>query len=251
MMSHEVTTYNFNGENVRTFVIDGEPWFVLRDICDILELTTPSRVAERLPSKGVSKTHTLTSGGSQQVTIINEPNMYRVVLRSNSPAANPFEAWVTEQVLPSIRKTGSYNTTPALPQNYVEALEALLASEKEKLALAAKVQEQALKVEGYDQFLSADGDYSVGDTAKMLARAGIDTGQRRLFQYLQEIKWLYRSGGVLHPYQHAIEKGWLSVRATHYTDITGERVNGAPQVRVTACGAERLRTLLQTPLTQM
>lgn len=95
-------------------MIDGEPWFVLRDICELLDLTTPARVAERLTQKGVSKTHTPTRGGSQPVTIINEPNLYRVVLRSNSPAAAPFEAWVTEQVLPAIRKTGAYGADAAL-----------------------------------------------------------------------------------------------------------------------------------------
>lgn len=86
----------------------GEPWFVLADLCKVLELSTPSKVSERLDQdeKGVSLIHTL--GGAQKVTVVNESGMYSVILRSDKPQAKPFRKWVTSEVLPSIRKTGKY-----------------------------------------------------------------------------------------------------------------------------------------------
>lgn len=103
-----VQTFDFNGLALRALLVDGEPWFVLADLVKALGLTSTARVAERLREKGVSKTHTLTAGGRQLTTIIDEGNLYRVIMRSNSPAAEPFESWVTDDVLPAIRKTGSY-----------------------------------------------------------------------------------------------------------------------------------------------
>lgn len=81
---------------------------VLADLCKVLELSTPSKVSERLDQdeKGVSLIHTL--GGAQKVTVVNESGMYSVILRSDKPQAKPFRKWVTSEVLPSIRKTGKY-----------------------------------------------------------------------------------------------------------------------------------------------
>lgn len=86
----------------------GEPWFVLSDLCKVLDLGTPSKVAARLDDdeKGVNLIHTL--GGNQKMTVVNESGMYAVILRSDKPQAKPFRKWVTSEVLPSIRKTGNY-----------------------------------------------------------------------------------------------------------------------------------------------
>jgi len=103
---------NYAVHSVRIELINNEPWFCLADVCEILELTTPSKVAERLEQKGMSKTHTLTKGGNQELTFINEPNLYRVIFRSNKAEATKFQDWVFNEVLPTIRKTGSYSAVP-------------------------------------------------------------------------------------------------------------------------------------------
>lgn len=106
---NELQIFNYNGNEVRTVQIDGEPWWVLKDVCDVLELSNPSRVAERLEDDERSN---FKLGRQGEAIIINESGLYNVILRSDKPQAKPFRKWVTNEVLPSIRKTGGYQ----LPQ---------------------------------------------------------------------------------------------------------------------------------------
>jgi prophage antirepressor-like protein len=94
--------------------IDGEPWLVAKDVCDVLGIANSRDALRGLDDdeKGVATTDTL--GGGQQLNVINEPGFYRLVMRSRKPQAGPFQRWVTHEVLPSIRKTGGYNVTPPL-----------------------------------------------------------------------------------------------------------------------------------------
>lgn len=112
-MKDEIQLWNYEGSSVRTIQKEGEPWWVLADVCEVLELSTPSRVAERLEKDEVSQTHTIDRmGRTQNTTIINESGLYAVILRSDKPQAKPFRKWVTSEVLPAIRKTGAYATHP-------------------------------------------------------------------------------------------------------------------------------------------
>ena len=100
-----IRIFNYNSVEVRTIQKDGEPWFVLRDVCNVLGLGTPARVAERLDTDEVSQTHITDSMGRQQeMTIINESGLYNVILRSDKPEAKPFRKWVTSEILPTIRR---------------------------------------------------------------------------------------------------------------------------------------------------
>ncbi|WP_270847338.1 Bro-N domain-containing protein [Ruthenibacterium lactatiformans] len=105
---NELKIFAYSGEELRTIQREDGLWWVLRDVCRVLGMTTPAKVAERLDDdeKGVSLIHTL--GGNQKVTIINEPGLYAVILRSDKPEAKAFKRWVTHDVLPTIRRTGTY-----------------------------------------------------------------------------------------------------------------------------------------------
>jgi prophage antirepressor-like protein len=107
---NEVTNWTFGETEVRTIELDGEPWWVLSDVCKVLELSTPAKIAARLEDdeKGMNQIHT--PGGTQNVTIISESGLYSVILRSDKPQAKPFRKWVTSEVLPTIRKHGAYMT---------------------------------------------------------------------------------------------------------------------------------------------
>ena len=129
---------------VRVVMRDGEPWFVAKDVCDCLGVSNSRDAVARLDDdeKDVGKADTL--GGCQDMMLISESGLYTLVMRSNKPDAKVFRKWVTGEVLPSIRKTGSYSVNQpqpqiVLPTNYLEALKALVASEEAKLALQAEL----------------------------------------------------------------------------------------------------------------
>ena len=106
---NELQIYN-NEEfgDIRTVTIDNEPMFCLSDVCKALGLTQPSKVKDRLNAKGVSSIPTLTAGGEQKLLYINESNLYKTIFQSRKESAERFTDWVTSEVLPEIRKTGSY-----------------------------------------------------------------------------------------------------------------------------------------------
>lgn len=93
---------------VRTARVNNEIWFCLSDICKILDINQASKVKERLSQKGVVTIPTLTKGGKQSLIFVNEPNLYKTIFQSRKPEAERFADWVTEEILPSIRKTGGY-----------------------------------------------------------------------------------------------------------------------------------------------
>lgn len=108
----------FNSEEfgeIRTTVRNGEPMFCLSDVCRALELTNPQNVKKRLNEKGICTIDTLTNGGIQNLLYINEPNLYKSIFQSRKESAERFTGWVTEDVLPSIRKTGTYQK-PLTPE---------------------------------------------------------------------------------------------------------------------------------------
>ena len=111
---NNVTVFNnLEFGTVRTTIIKNEPWFMLNDICGILEIRNPRQAKNRLANKGVITTDTITNGGVQQATFINESNLYKLIFQSRKPQAEKFSDWVTGEVLPTLRKTGTY-TMPAM-----------------------------------------------------------------------------------------------------------------------------------------
>ena len=102
---NELQVFKYSGKQVRTLLKDNQPWWVLKDVCDILGLTNPSVVADRLDEDERSK---FDLGRQGEATVVNESGLYNVILRSDKPEAKPFRKWVTGEVLPTIRKTGGY-----------------------------------------------------------------------------------------------------------------------------------------------
>lgn len=106
---NDLTVFNFESQPIRTYADEnGDTWFCFRDVAKVLEISNLSYLKKRLNEKGCRLTSTLTKGGKQSLIFVNEGNLYRMTCRSDKPQAKPFENWVYDEVLPSIRKTGSY-----------------------------------------------------------------------------------------------------------------------------------------------
>lgn len=240
-----VEVFEFAGDNVRVLHHGDEVRFVVADLGRILGYRDAANAARGLRDhhKGYSKIST--PGGTQTVLVTTEKGFNRLVLRANTEQAEAVQDWVTDEVLPAIRKTGVYSAEPALSDDEIihKAL-TLTAAKVEQLS--AQVEALAPKAGAWDEMVAARGDYSVGDASKMLATVGIDLGPQKLFEKLSAIGWTYRmNGGAWRPYQTAVDDGYLLMKPqSHVHPKTGERVMDSPQVRVTMRGVERLRVRL-------
>lgn len=236
----DLQVFSYEGGQVTTVIVDGELWFLANDVCQLLGYVNPrDAVARHCKEKGVAKHDTPTQGGMQSRTYINEPNLYRLITKSKLPSADKFEAWVFEEVLPAIRKTGSYSIQPqpALPQTYLEALKELVAKTEQAEALQAKVLEDAPKVEGYEQLMSSEGLLSIQQVARLLGWSPNKFfAQLRADGYLMDGKRLGKDRHNL-PYSQYAE--WFEVKVKGWA--VGNTSGTHTRVWVTSKGLDRLR----------
>jgi len=137
---------------------DGEPWFVLRDICAALGIEKPENVAGRIPDDEKGTRQVGTPGGAQNMVTVSEAGLYRVILRSDKPNTEPFRRWVTHEVLPAIRKTGSYSLAPRTLQEalraYADELDAHENTRKELAATNEQVEGLKVRLDESESFWS-------------------------------------------------------------------------------------------------
>ena len=240
-MNAELMPFAYDGTQLRSFVIDGEPWFVASDVARILEYRDAFNMARRLDEDDRGTRSVSTPSGEQRMTLISEAGFYAAILGSQSDKAKRVKRWLTHEVLPALRKTGTYSTTPALSDDEL-IHRALEVSTRRVAALTERVAELEPKAQVAEKLLDADGDLSVRDAAQALTRAGVKTGQGRLFTELARRRWISRGGdGRWRVIQTAIETGYMSVLPqSHYHPKTGELVMDPPQPRVTPKGLQRL-----------
>lgn len=240
-MNQEIQPFNFNGLQLRALLINEEPWFIAMDVAQVLGYDDAWNMTRRLDPEEIQNLQ-IGGFGNRGVNLINESGLYSAILGSQNPEAKTFKKWVTTDVLPTIRKTGTYTTPQTLEQRSLALMGELTAVVQQQRAELEVVRPKA---EQFDDFLSAEGSYAVGEAAKVLQRAGIEVGPLRLFKKLDELKWTYLRGGERHIMQVAIERGYLTAKAqTYFDQNAGVRKMAAPQVRVTTKGLTRLREIL-------
>ncbi len=245
--------FEYENMKVRTSVKDGEIWWVLKDVCDVLGISNSRRVAERLDEDEKSnvtqsdiRDNTLDIP-NRGLTIINESGLYKVILRSDKPEAKKFMRWVTHEVLPSIRKHGAYITSEKMeelmndPDTWVKLIRTLQQERREKAMLQNQINQDRPKVVFADAVAVSETDILIGELAKILKSNGIDIGQNRLFERLRLEGFLIRREGSDYnmPTQRAMNLGLFKMKETAITHSDGH-VTISKTVKVTGKGQQYL-----------
>lgn len=215
---------------------DGEPWFVAKDVLDVLDLDKTALRKLDEDEKGVDSIHT--PGGEQQMTIVTEPGFYKLVMRSRKPEAKAFQRWVTHEVLPALRRDGGYMVARDETPEQTMARAVLLAQatidrQKSRIAgLEAENEEMRPKALFADAVAASDGTCLIGEFAKMLRQNGVDIGQNRLFAMLREDGYLGKAGQNRNvPTQRSMELGLFRIKETAITHSDGHvTINRTPKL---------------------
>lgn len=233
---NELTVFN-NEEfgEIRTITIDGEPWFVAADVCRALEIGNPTDATHRLDADEKMITLVSIEGnrrGNPNMTVVNEPGLYTLILSSRKPEAKAFKRWITHDIIPTIRKTGGYvNDTAQFIDSYFGQLDsaqkhALTMIFNESKRMTAQLKEQAPKVDFYDTFVSSDKCTGLRVTAKELG-----VPEREFVKFLIDEKYLYRTPSKqLLPYAKKSNDGLFKIK-DYYTrsDFVKPQVFFTPQ----------------------
>lgn len=224
---------------IRTVVIENEPWFVSKDVAFVLGYSNPRDAISKhvdVEDKGVAKCDTL--GGSQDLTVINESGLYSLILSSKLPTAKKFKHWVTSEVLPTIRKHGAYMTDEKAfdvlhnAGGLADLLQQAAEQLKQKDVQIERMKPKALFA---DAVASSKNSVLIGELAKIIKAKGYDIGQNKLFTWMRENGYLMKTGEAYNqPTQKSMELGLMeikkstinnpdgSIRTTTTTKITGK-----------------------------
>lgn len=213
---NELKRFTYNGAQLRTIQRPDGVWWVLRDVCEVLGIANSKNVAARLDAdeKGV---HLMdTPGGTQKMTIVNEPGLYAVILRSDKPEAKDFKRWVTHEVLPAIRRTGGYIAGADSMTDAEIMAKALLVAQKTIQEKQAAIDTMTPKAVFADAVCASKSAILIGELAKLLRQNGVEIGEKRLFEWMRRNGFLVRRNGTDRnmPTQRSMEQGLFVIKET-------------------------------------
>lgn len=251
-MNTNLQTWNYESSEVRTIQKNGEPWWVLADVCKVLDLSNPSKVADRLEPDEKANFELGLRGGA--TNCINESGLYAVILRSDKPQAKPFRKWVTSEVLPTIRKHGAYMTEQTLeraltsPDFLIELATQLKAeqAQRKQLETTVAVQNQQIaelqpKASYYDVVLNCKDLISIGKIAKDYGWSA-----QKLNEYLHKHGVQYKQGKTWLLYQKYAGMGYTSTKTHTYHGDDGREHAAEPHTYWTQKGRLFIYDLLKS-----
>lgn len=223
---------------VRAVTLAGEPWFVAADVCRALGLGNSSDVIKRLDEDERTLVSIEGASNGLPVNAINEPGLYALILGSRKPEAKAFKRWITHEVIPEIRKTGGYIAGQETMDDDQLLANALMVAQrkidernKQLEAANEKIKADAPKVLFAETVEKAETCISIGTLAKILNQAGLDIGERRLFERLRNDKWLNSKGRSWNvPSQKSMDMGLMRVHESTISRSSGIQINKTPLI---------------------
>lgn len=227
--------FQFEEQNVRTLVIDDEPYFVGKDVAEILGYAKPRNAISVHVDDEDKKDAPIqgTLGGVQTMTMVNESGLYSLILSSKLPTAKKFKRWVTSEVLPAIRKHGAYMTEQKIeeallnPDTLITLAKQLKAEKKQRLLAQKQVEEMTPKAVFHDAVANAENTMLVRDVAHFLRQNGLDIGGTRFFVWLRLNGFLTKNN---QPTQLSLERGYFKVKETVVHTNHGFQTKTTPKI---------------------
>lgn len=257
-MNTEIQTFTFDTATLRTLTDEnGDPWFVAKDVCDILSLGT-EHLRRDLDEDEVTKATNLpnwqvgTNGGRIPL-IISEPGLYKLIMRSRKPEAKEFQRWVTHEVLPVIRKTGGYIPTSESDSDEAIMAKALLIAQKtiERNAQQLRAKDRQImelepKAKALDAFTDVEDRLLVREAAKVLSNSGTPVSEKQLREWMAANDWIYKANGSWHATAKHCTAGHLVMVMSqkHGIKPDGTKFAFPPTVRITRKGLALLHKRL-------
>lgn len=246
-MNTEIQTFNFDDTSLRVLTDEhGEPWFVAKDVCDILNIDT-NHLRDALDEDEITnlRNSEVWNQPGRAPLIINEPGLYKLIMRSRKPEAKEFQRWVTHEVLPSIRRHGAYMTQQTLAKaltspDFLIQLATRLKEEQEKVKALEP------KAKALDAFTDVEDKLLVRDAAKVLSNSGTPISEKTLREWMADNDWIYRHDGSWHATARHCTAGHLVMVMSqrHGTKADGTTFAFPPTVRITRKGLALLHRRL-------
>lgn len=226
---NEVQIFNFNSSEIRVVKDEGgEPWFIAKDVCDVLGLSNITEALRNLDGDELTSEILKSGNQGREMKLVSESGLYALVIRSNKPNAKKFRKWITSEVLPSIRKSGGYiaakaDETPEmimaraikLADETINRQKLQLEEKDKKIAEASKqIEMDKPKVVFAESIAVAKTSILVGEMAKLIKQStGVEIGQNRFFDYLRDNGYLHSKGSQKNlPTQRSVNAGWFEVK---------------------------------------
>lgn len=222
---NELQLFNFENHEVRSLLINSEPWFVGKDVASVLGYAdTNKAIAMHVDNEDKLNDKTALSLGQRGGWLINESGLYSLILSSKLPSAKKFKRWVTSEVLPALRKTGQYQVKELSGQELMA--KALIEAQNVLAAKDKQIEEMKPKALFADAVATSHTSILVGELAKILKQNGIDMGQKRLFAWLREKGYLIKRQGTDYnmPTQKAMELGLFEIKEGSYVNGSGVNI---------------------------
>lgn len=254
-MNNEIQRFDFKGAALRTLTDEnGEPWFVAKDVCDVLGYTNASKaISDHVDSEDKLNNESLSSLGQRGGWLVNESGLYSLVLSSKLPTAKEFQRWVTHEVLPSIRRTGGYIQTSDADTDEDILAKAVLVAQKtierknqQLQAKDAQIRELEPKAQALDDFTNVEDKLLVRDAAKVLSNAGTPIKEKQLREWMADHNWIFKSGGSWRATAEHCTAGHLVMVMSqkHGVKDDGTEFAFPPTVRITRKGLTLLHKRL-------